>query len=167
MSKETQDTDKLKNISKYLIWSLVAFIFLVVLILVGYVIVKDKSNTTIQNVQGESTKNVADQSDITKDKVIVTIKTDIDTSFYPVEYKVDETVFSLLKRLDQENENFSIEYKEYDFGIFITSINKIVPDQNTEFWKFFINDTESQVGVSDYKVQKGDKITFSLDKISF
>lgn len=80
--------------------------------------------------------------------------------------KKDEPLIETLKRYDTENTAFKLEYTQYDFGAFVTSLYGTTADSNTEFFSLQINGAESSVGVSDYKVQPGDKITFVLTKFN-
>ncbi len=78
----------------------------------------------------------------------------------------DELLIETLKRYNSESSTFKLEYTQYDFGAFVTSLYGTTADSNTEFFSLQINGTESSVGVSDYKVQPGDKITFVLTKFN-
>lgn len=57
----------------------------------------------------------------------------------------------------------NIAYKDYggDLGIFISSINNVIP-QGNKFWLFKVNGEGSKVGVSSYKLKDGDKIEFVI-----
>ncbi|MBD3363373.1 DUF4430 domain-containing protein [Candidatus Dojkabacteria bacterium] len=84
---------------------------------------------------------------------------------YEIVYKEDETAFMLLERLQEQDGSFSFEYEEYgEAGNMITTINEITPDEDS-FWEFFINNEESPVGVSSYKVEKEDELKFEIDII--
>ncbi len=83
---------------------------------------------------------------------------------YDLTHLSGETVDKALERLSIENEQFVYQYEEYPFGIFVTKINNLEPEDD-QFWKFFVNGEESQVGVSDYVLNPGDKIEFKLEKI--
>ena len=70
-----------------------------------------------------------------------------------------------LKTVDQENETLQIAFTEFSFGEFVSGINGIAPASNEAFWSFNVNGKASEVGVSDYHVQPGDKLEFKLEKI--
>ena len=56
----------------------------------------------------------------------------------------------------------NIVYDHYDFGNFITSFNGISADPNSQYYEFRVNGVSSDVGVSDYTVNDGDKLDFVL-----
>lgn len=68
------------------------------------------------------------------------------------------TAFDLLK------EAARVEYKEYDFGVFVESINGVKPDDQ-HFWKLYYNGTESQVGASELQTKDGDVIEWKLEQM--
>jgi len=62
---------------------------------------------------------------------------------------------TLLKAIGEEN----VEFTESNFGRMITSI-KGVAAEGTNFWSFYINGIEAQVGSDVYQVQPGDHLSF-------
>lgn len=84
---------------------------------------------------------------------------------YQASVEKGQTAFQMLENLSA-NTNFEFTYDEYDFGVMITSMRGITPDES-HFWKFQINGNDASVGVSDYEVQEGDEIKFVLDEIMF
>ncbi len=84
---------------------------------------------------------------------------------YCVEYDEKESVFDMMKRLDELNPDFSFEYEESKLGAFVTKINNYQADQGKEFWAFLVNGEMSMEGVSDYQISKGDNIRFEIEKI--
>ena len=82
------------------------------------------------------------------------------------EYKTkilpDETAFTIMIRAAREN-NFSIDYKIYSFGAFITAIGGIKPADN-EFWALYYNGVFSQVGASQLKIKENDLISWRVEK---
>ena len=69
-----------------------------------------------------------------------------------------QTAFDLAKA------NLQLDYKKYDFGIFITGINGIKADKN-HFWAFYVNDKFATKGVSQTILKKGDKIKFVYEPV--
>ncbi len=99
--------------------------------------------------------------------IVLTISNGKEEKTYEIENQAsDITVFNLMKGLKENTDDFDFEFKEYDFGIMITSINGIVPDEK-HFWKLIINNKDASKGVSETKVKNGDKITFKLDEIKY
>ncbi len=58
-----------------------------------------------------------------------------------------------------------VEFKQYDFGVFIESINGVKPDEK-HFWKLYYNGEESQVGADQLQTKKGDIVEWRLEEIS-
>jgi hypothetical protein len=69
-----------------------------------------------------------------------------------------QTAFDLLKN------NADIETKQYDFGIFIESVNGLKGDDQ-HFWAFYVNDQKSQTGADTTILKKGDVAKFVWEKI--
>lgn len=119
------------------------------------------SNSSSPDIAGIDTVKVTP----TLEENIVTVKvvqkgdqvTDYTTGFFP-----EESAYDLLQRLDKENENLKFGYEEYDFGVFLTSINAVKADPNSEFWSFSYNGIESPVGIGDYEVNNNDILQFRL-----
>jgi hypothetical protein len=108
------------------------------------------------NIKGASRQVVVDQ----QQTVTLEIKSG---GSYTLPYKAQESTFSFLQRLDEQDSNFSFEYQEYSgLGNFVTTINGIKADSTKEFWKFTVNGTESSVGIDQYQVKPGDKLGFEL-----
>lgn len=80
------------------------------------------------------------------------------------DYIDGESAFSFLERTAKENSDFTFEYEEFSLGMFITTINGVKADSNSEFWSFKINGNDASVGVSDYILKNGDVISFELTK---
>lgn len=75
-----------------------------------------------------------------------------------------QSAFDMLKALDEQSEDFSFNYTEYDFGPFVTTMNTLFPNEN-EFIEFIVNGEQAAVGISDYKLKNNDEITFKKTKI--
>lgn len=57
-----------------------------------------------------------------------------------------------------------VQYKKYDFGFFIESINDLKGD-NENFWAFYLNGEKSQSGADSVVVNSGEVIEFKYEKI--
>jgi len=88
-----------------------------------------------------------------------------DIKEYCISYQNEESAFTAMERLAEENDTFSFEYSDSDFGIFITGVNEYTAEVSTEFWSFLINDEMSIVGVSDYVVVDGDTLGFIVEEL--
>ncbi len=84
---------------------------------------------------------------------------------YCINYIENESVFDAMKRLEEENSDFSFSYDDADFGIFVTSINSYHPDIRNNFWAFFINDKVDTESIDEYIVQKDDEISFLIEEV--
>lgn len=69
-----------------------------------------------------------------------------------------KTVFELL------NEQYDIEYTEYDFGVFIESIEGVAGDQG-HFWSLYVNDELSPTGADQTTVSPDDMVEFRYEEI--
>lgn len=72
----------------------------------------------------------------------------------------DKNAFELLL----ENANENVQYKQYDYGVFIESIRGVKPESN-QFWKLYINGQESPVGADKLQTKAGDIIEWKLEEI--
>ncbi len=59
----------------------------------------------------------------------------------------------------------AVEFKQYDFGVFVQSINGLKPDDK-HFWKFYVNGQESQVGADTVQAHNGDILEWRLAEIT-
>ena len=73
--------------------------------------------------------------------------------------KDGKNAFELLK------EQVPVESKQYDFGVFIESINAVKPDDK-HFWKLYINGQEAQVGADQLQTKDGDIIEWRIEEIN-
>jgi len=131
-------------------------------ILVGVLAVSGVTlrNTITQQSQVQGAQIVNDQVFDLPVKLISGVDPEIS---YSMNANLDETLFSVIQRFDQNNDDFAIEYTEYEgMGAFITNFNSFPIDSNTQFWELSINGSSSLVGPSMYNVQKGDSIIFKL-----
>lgn len=75
------------------------------------------------------------------------------------ESQVDgQNAFELLKA------GTKIEYKEYDFGVFVESINDIKGNEKY-FWAFYVNGEQALAGADQTILQKGDKVEWRYEEI--
>jgi len=93
-----------------------------------------------------------------KKQATVTIK---GVGSFTVEITAGETAFSLLKKAAAQN-GFSLDYQQYDFGVFVTAIGGIVPAGN-QYWAFYFNGQYSMVGASDQPIASGDTTFWQLE----
>lgn len=63
------------------------------------------------------------------------------------------TVFTAL------SQTFEVEYEEYDFGYFVTSIDGLSQNE-THYWMYQVNGVEADRAVNNYQLSNNDNITF-------
>lgn len=75
-----------------------------------------------------------------------------------------ENLFVFMKSLEDQKTGFTFTYSESEYGVLVTGVNGYEADSNkSEFWKFFINETPSEVGIKDYVLKPGDVIRWEID----
>ncbi len=68
--------------------------------------------------------------------------------------------------LDLLKSGHNVETKSFSgVGEFVESINGVKADGKKEFWAFYLNGQQAQVGASDYKPKNGDVIEWKVEKI--
>jgi hypothetical protein len=111
----------------------------------------EQTTQNTQSVEQKHTVTIQDQSG--------------KNAVYETKHVESETALDLLKRLDAESDTFTLGTKEYSFGTMVVSINGYEPDSSKQFWSFEVNGNMSSEGVSAYKIQKDDSITFKIESI--
>jgi hypothetical protein len=69
-----------------------------------------------------------------------------------------ETPFELLNRNDE------VEFDQYDFGVFVTSING-QKSNDQFFWALYVNDEMAQVSSDQIELKTGDVIEWRWEEI--
>lgn len=93
--------------------------------------------------------------DMTDDQI--TISLELDKPDSDVRQEVDLGANSTA--FDALNKSFEVNYAEYDFGYFVTSINGISQNQ-THSWLYLVNDEPATKAVNKYYLSEGDNVTF-------
>ena len=83
--------------------------------------------------------------------------------------KPDETLQNVTIRnsqtaLDTLQSTKTIETKDSSFGKFVESIDGVKGDDKN-FWAFYVNGAQSQVGASSYQLKPNDKVEWKYEKI--
>lgn len=138
----------------------VAVVVLIAFLAIYFTNNSKKVSTDNSEVKGGNTAEVTDQ---------INVRVDVKSkqSSYVADYKEGETAFELIKRIDEKYADFSFEYSNSDYGVFITSMNGYKPDSAKEFWEFKINGSSASVGVGSYTVQKNDAFEFVVTEIIY
>jgi len=112
--------------------------------------------------QGLFTSKLPFESDQTPDQIYAspTLSPEIDQqTLLEFEATIDgQTAFELLKSQVQ------VAYKEYDFGVFIESINGLAGDES-HYWALYVNGEYAQAGADQTILNQGDKIEFRYERI--
>lgn len=78
---------------------------------------------------------------------------------YPVSVEPGKTAWdAIVQAIGIDN----IQYDSYSFGNFITGLNGVSADPNSQYYEFRINGASASVGVSDYVVSDNDQLDFVL-----
>lgn len=133
-------------------------IILVIIIAAGAIILRNSYVTSL------STDNQTIQNEQVFTLPVKIIDSSKNSFTFYMDANVEETLFSVLDRYDINHDDFKMEYKDYgaELGIFITNINDIQIDPNSQFWEFLVNGSQAGVGPSSYLVQKGDEIIYQI-----
>ena len=60
----------------------------------------------------------------------------------------------------------TVETKVYaGIGEMVVSIDGVKPEDSSEFWAFYVDGKQAQVGADQYVTKKGEKIEWKLEKI--
>jgi hypothetical protein len=90
---------------------------------------------------------------------LVTVSEDGKTVSY--EGVEGENALSLLKNYT------NVETEEFTgIGEYVVSINGVQADSNSNFWAFYVDDAQAQVGAGDYITKAGEKIEWRLEDVS-
>ncbi|MFH1946638.1 MAG: DUF4430 domain-containing protein [Candidatus Magasanikbacteria bacterium] len=86
---------------------------------------------------------------------------------YITEFSTGTTVYELMQNLSASSiQPFSFSGKDYGAGMgyFVTEINGIKNNpQAGKYWIYYVNDKSAQVGISNYIINKGDKIKWKYE----
>lgn len=115
------------------------------------------SNTKLQEVSAPTSIEVS-QATITLDfgdGKVINDKLETDES---------TTAYSALIKL-AENNNLELKTKQYDFGVFVESINGLKSGADMA-WIYFVNGESGQVAADQMEVNPGDKVEWKYIKPS-
>jgi len=103
------------------------------------------------------------ENDFLKDKngkaTLIIDKGEGEEKVFEREIKENMTVFDFLKETELE-----IEYKEYDFGVFVQSIDGLKNNEEGKNWLYYVNDKQPQMGSDQRPVFPGDEIRWKYEK---
>ncbi|MEI7810378.1 MAG: DUF4430 domain-containing protein [bacterium] len=84
------------------------------------------------------------------------------------ESKIDkqESVYDLMQQLQKEGK---INFKEQNYmgmGKFIEEINGIKSD-GEKYWIYYVNNKKAEIGISNYKINPGDTVSWKYEKNTY
>jgi hypothetical protein len=86
-------------------------------------------------------------------QVSLTLEKPNETVSEQVDVAVNSTVF------DAVNKTYPVEYTEYDFGYFVTSIDGLAQN-DTHSWLYYVNNESATTAVNNYVLNETDNVTF-------
>jgi hypothetical protein len=86
-------------------------------------------------------------------QVSLTLEKPNETVSEQVDVAVNSTVF------DAVNKTYPVEYTEYDFGYFVTSIDGLAQN-DTHSWLYYVNNESATTAVNNYVLNETDDVTF-------
>lgn len=81
---------------------------------------------------------------------------------YRINFTPGQDLLSIMKDYGSLQQTLTFTTETADFGEFITTIDGVTADKSKEFWNFKINGKDAPVGVSAYKPNNTDNISFIL-----
>ncbi len=81
----------------------------------------------------------------------------------PSKIEANDTVFSVLQRLDTEREDVSIATQSFaSLGTLVTAINDVKNGSSDKYWQYWVNNQYAQVGADQQAVAGGDVIMWKF-----
>lgn len=69
--------------------------------------------------------------------------------------------------LDTLKGQIEVRSEVSDFGEFVTGIGDVDAEENVNFWAFYVNGEQAQVGAGTYETMEGDQIEWRLEEIIY
>ena len=121
------------------------------------------SNTEIINVQKENTKEIKSVPlEKVSEKAIQTIL-EINGTRYESEIKKEISVYDFMTQLKDTGKITFTEKTYSGMGKFIEEINGVKSDRDN-YWIYYVNGVEASIGVSNYKINPGDVVSWKYEK---
>jgi len=83
-----------------------------------------------------------------------------------LEFEEGMTAFSLLEKASKE-QNFTLNAKSYNMGIFIEAIGDVENGQDGKYWMYYVNGEMPQVAADKKELKNGDSVEFKFEKSQF
>jgi len=159
-----------KNQNKIIIIFTFAIIFLSVFYYFENKTIDIKSNVKMEprsEILEDKISEIEDELKENKDSRVIeekeTVSIIVLDKSYQIEIKNNETVYLAMKRLKEKDSNFSFNGKLYpSLGFFVDEING-AKNSLGSYWLYYVNGQEASIGISEYKLQNGDIISWKLE----
>ncbi|MDF1497784.1 MAG: DUF4430 domain-containing protein [Patescibacteria group bacterium] len=140
-------------------------IILLILVLLSLFIITFVLNSNTASKDDYDSIDKVEKSD--EKKFSVTLRIDNGKGDEKKEYELNEiskktTVFDIL------NKNVTIKYNnDYDYGVFIESIDGINNGDEGKYWQYYINNKLGDVAADKKTMQEGDIVEWRFEEDSF
>lgn|SRR5680860_429916 len=133
-------------------WKYNSVLFLLVIVLLFSIAFALKTETASKS------KEISSASEVTNENISVTLKIIANED----DISRESTVFDISK------ENVTVEYNNnYDFGVFIESINGIKNGDDGKYWQYYINGKLGDVAVDKKNLEAGDEVEWRFEEVPF
>jgi uncharacterized protein YpmB len=156
---------KLKN--KKIIATIITLVFLVILgtlCLIFHLVTKPQTTLIRENIE---TPNLNTETNIeaNQPKPVETVL-EINGIKYEDTITGKTSVYDFMSQLRKEGKINFVEENYIGMGKFIESINGVVGNEN-DSWIYYVNGVEAKVGVSNYKINPGDVVSWKYEKSDY
>lgn len=137
---------------------LILLIVVAIVALSIFSISKTQPKTTVSLVTSQKTIEKEDT-----EKVVQNAFLKIENKEYSAEIVNGESVYDFMNKLKSEGK---INFKDKTYigmGKFIEEING-VKSNGDKYWIYYVNGEKAKIGVSDYKIKRGDIVSWKYEK---
>ncbi len=110
-----------------------------------------------QQVDGSSSQPIGDEETTQQAEDTTAIESENEGRTFVYGGEVGESAFDTLSKITK------VESESSEFGEYVTAINGVKADSNSEFWAFYVNGEQAAVGADTYIAEEGDEFTWILE----
>jgi len=152
-----QKTQKIKKLI------LIAFLILICLVLIR--IYENPNSPHPASIKIESSPLLAKERGL-RGEVDNSATLEINNVKYTDNITQVETVYDFMEKLRQEGK-FTFKTKNYiGMGEFVEEINGIKSDREN-YWIYYVNDKKANIGISNYKINPGNIVSWKYEKNNY
>ena len=146
-----------------------------ILLLSVFIFLYKNNNHIDKNIKNIDKNVIENSPPLQKTKEDVFLKNDsspikttleINNKKYETELSESMSVYELMKTMESENKIFFKEINYIGMGIFIEEINGIKSD-GEKYWIYYVNGNKANIGVSNYKINPGDTVSWRYEKNTY